>query len=467
MTTIFVCRDEPNPAVDLTVPDAEVIRVGELCSRPRQIIPLVAEEETNLVFMIHRRQTNLGAIQAAVRELGLDALGIGVVDLAELTNRQQSALACRAKLARMSHYEGSVPEQVKLAPAERNTRRNFLSLGPPVYVGAPKIDDEICVASDGCRLCASRCPVGALDWEEGSMRYNVNTCVACGICVTACPVSAIRNPVVKPSAVEAEISAAVALATVPTGIRFRCRDSSVQGEAGWHVVEVPCTGMLTIGWLLAPYLYGAIDVDAVACDQGGCRLGNGHRLQKTLADLELAVGSMQQHSLPAAEPASNVVDGWLSLPTGRLLAELHTGHRGSVSLEFDAADVGWVSIDEAACTACEMCCKICPTDALRSSVDGSGIHIWFDHRACVGCGQCVSTCPELERGAISVTRRFDGLDWAAGPKEVRHEPTPACEICGQPVAPIAMLGRIREMLGEDSSATVDLISRRCVDCRGR
>ncbi len=466
MTTIFVCCDEPNPAVDLTVPGAEVVQLDELCAKPRQIIPLVAEEETKLVFMIHRRHTNLGAIQAAVRELGLDALGIGVVDLAELTDGQQSALACRAKLARMSRYEGSAPEQVKLMPAERNTRRTFLSVGPPVYVGAPMINHDICTASDGCRICALRCPVGALDWGKGSMRYDVNTCVACGICVTACPVSATRNPVVDPATVETEISAVVDLATEPIGIRYRCRDSSVQGEPGWHIVEVPCTGMLTLTWLLGPLLHGAMAVDAVACDQGGCRLGNGRRLEEVWSDFELVLGSMPQ-PLACAKPTSSIVNGWLSMPPGHVLAELLSGEGESASLELRAADVGLVSVDEAVCTACEMCCKICPTDALRSSMDGSGIHISFDHRACVGCEQCVGTCPERDRGAISVTHRFDSLEWVAGPKEVRHEPTPSCEVCGRPVAPAAMLDRIREMLGDDSSATVDLISRRCVDCKGR
>lgn len=467
MTTVLVCTDEPNPAVNLDVPGADVFQVEGLCASPKRVIPWVPDEETDLVFMIHRRDVNLGAIQSAARQMGFDPLGIGIVDLMEVIDQEQAGLACLAKIARMSRYPGSTPEQVKLAPAERNTRRNFLSLGAPVYVGAPMIVEDTCVAEDGCRVCVSQCPAGALAWKEGVVQYDVNTCVACGICVTACPTSAVRNPVVDSPALEAEIAAAIDLTEEPTGIRYRCRDSTVSGEGGWHLVEVPCTGMLTLSWLLAPLLHGAVEVDAIDCEDGGCRLGNGQRLRAIKSDFETFLESQSPSLFPLAHQASPARGEWLSAPTGQLLAETTSGIEASLSIEFDAADVGLVAIDPAACTACEMCCQICPTDALQSVVDGSGVHISFDHRACVACGQCVGSCPEQKSGAIVMHHGFDNREWAVGRIEVRHEPTPACEICGQPVAPAAMLGRIGEMLGEGSSATMELISRRCVNCRGR
>jgi ferredoxin len=138
-----------------------------------------------------------------------------------------------------------------------------------------------------------------------------------------------------------------------------------------------------------------------------------------------------------------------------------------LSMTFDTADVGMISIDPSTCTACEMCAQICPTDALRSDPDVTGVRISFDPQVCVGCGQCVATCPELEHAAIELERRFDVSEWAAGRREVRFETTAACEICGEPVAPAAMLTRINEMLGEEAAETMALISRRCITCRGR
>ncbi len=140
---------------------------------------------------------------------------------------------------------------------------------------------------------------------------------------------------------------------------------------------------------------------------------------------------------------------------------------GFQGLEFGSAPLGMVTIDESTCTACEMCATVCPTDSLSSDRSVPGVRIEFDPRLCVGCGQCVTTCPELAAGAISLSRRFDPHEWVLGRRTVREEEVPVCEVCGGPVAPAAMLERVREMLADDAAETMALISRRCVSCRGR
>jgi len=468
MTAVFLCNDDEVPRSAVELANASVTVLNDLCLNPRQIIPMISDDETSLVMGIHSGAVNLGAVQAIARRLGWDPLSLGVFDMAGAVDDEQVRLATAASVARSSHFPGSTPDQVKLLPSDRTTRRGLLSVGAPVYVGAPMVDPSSCVAGDGCRACAAACPADALSWTGGAIEYSINACIACGICVTACPIGAIRNPSADPTAIEAEIRTVITESSDPIGIRYRCRDSQVDCEPGWHLVEVPCTGMLTVGWLLAPRFLGAAASDAVSCSVGGCGLANDQRLEMTLRDSARASEALWSEHGGAPELSQTSAETvWLAhRSTGRVL-EAAAPPASGLAISFEATDVGLVTIDPTMCTACEMCAQVCPTDALASSVNGSGVHITLDPRLCVACGQCVATCPEVDKGAISLSRQFDLSEWQLGRREVRHEPTPLCEICGQPVAPAAMLSRIEEMLGEDATATMAMISRRCVSCRGR
>jgi Na+-translocating ferredoxin:NAD+ oxidoreductase subunit B len=53
-------------------------------------------------------------------------------------------------------------------------RSNFVS----------RIDPETCVA---CGLCAERCPVKAIEVEDGSSRVDGDKCIGCGVCHPTCP----------------------------------------------------------------------------------------------------------------------------------------------------------------------------------------------------------------------------------------------------------------------------------------
>lgn len=53
-----------------------------------------------------------------------------------------------------------------------------------------------------------------------------------------------------------------------------------------------------------------------------------------------------------------------------------------------------VRIDEGRCSACELCARFCPTDALHFTTDGDGFSLAFEAARCVGCSICVMACPE-------------------------------------------------------------------------
>ncbi|MDH3305917.1 MAG: 4Fe-4S binding protein [Acidimicrobiia bacterium] len=470
MTTVLICADARMPGT-VEHPRASVITVEELCLHPTSMKSVVPDEETELVLALHRHEANLGAIQAVTRRLGFDPLAVGIVELDSLADPGELPRVLAAAIARVSHYPGSTPAQVKLLPPDRASRRSFLSIGSPIYVGAPMVDPGVCVAGNGCRICATTCPASALTWTSGAISFDVNTCVACGICVTSCPIGAIVHPTITPALVQAEIEAALAYADEPIGLRFHCRASEIAGEPGWHLVEVPCTGMLTVGWLLAPLALGAAKVDAVPCPSGGCPLNNDERLATTRRDVEVLLDGLgitaDQAGRTDSESGRLDLVGWFdSASTGRIINELAAAAtQASVTLE--SADIGSIIIDPATCTACQMCAQICPTKALRSYSAPDGVRIDFDPADCVACSQCLTICPEIDRNAITMTRGIDLADWHLGRREVRHDPVARCELCGGPVAPSAMLARIETMLGDDGQEAMALIGRRCLKCRGR
>lgn len=476
MTTIAMCAD--HHASRVVVEGANVVTASHLCWRPGQLEAMVPADETSLLLALHGSEIEMGRVQASVRRMGFDALGVGVLDLERLDDDDESLTpALVALAARMDAYPGSRPGQVKLARRpSRTTRRSLLSLGTPTYTGAPMIDESRCVAHDGCRACANECPADSLTWADASVTYDKTACIACGVCITTCPTGAVVNPVATPEAVEAEIRAAVAAATEPIGIRYVCRAGRAPFERGWHQVEVPCTAMLTVGWLLAPLLIGAGAVTSLTCDESGCEVGLSSRVTAALREAAVVLTAIGidatrldgcgHHPPLVTEPAPPGVLGPGS--TQRSIAALHVISGidpGWVPLGH--ADVGSVEIDTSSCTACEMCANVCPTDALSSVHDADGVRIDFEPRQCVACGQCITVCPEIDRGAIRLARGFDPDDWSRGRRQVRHEAVARCERCGKPVAPTAMLDRISTILGEDHPGTIELIGKRCIECRGR
>lgn len=88
----------------------------------------------------------------------------------------------------------------------------------------------------------------------------------------------------------------------------------------------------------------------------------------------------------------------------------------------------------------------------------------LDPTDCVGCERCLSSCPEKSRGVISFTPRISVGELAHGRRTVRTEQVTRCDKFGGPVAPAGMLERIRDAI-PDEEALLDLVGRRCLDCR--
>ena len=81
-------------------------------------------------------------------------------------------------------------------------------------------------------------------------------------------------------------------------------------------------------------------------------------------------------------------------------------------------------IDDALCTRCPVCVRLCPTEAIRLEMVGSGRFIRIDSEKCLDCTICMTRCPEH---AIRMEDRDEplpfGVDWT------RADPAEVARIC--------------------------------------
>lgn len=475
---VMMCGDRLAAADRELLAGSSVEVVDGLCGQPEALADL-GEEIDGLVLVLHDDEIARADVQAHIRAAGLDPLGVPTLDATEHEgdpDRFRVALAGAIALA--VAFPGSVPAHAKPVFSSRLTRRSLFTLPRPAYIAAPAIDQMICTADDGCTLCVGVCPQEAYSWVEGRIVYDKDACEPCGMCVTACPTGAITNPAATPAALAAQIEAMAVAANGPVGIVFRCRRAERQSIAGgWQIVEVPCTGMVTAPWVLAPLLLGAAQVAVLRCSEAGCDLNLDRAAEEAVgfaSDLLSAFGIGADRV--ALTPGPLVREPLPAVPVDdpfgpRSAARVYGGLRAVADSHVDdvvgaAARLGVVTIDQASCTMCTMCVQMCPTDALVGSYTEDGLlRITFDSVDCTACDQCVGVCPEVERGAIAVDHRVDFAVLAEGRVELNRSATHICERCGQPVAPTAMMDRIGDLLG-DEPALMHQLTRLCLACRG-
>ena len=470
MTTIvFVCGDQPEVTHD--VPDAVV--VDGLCRDPHQMEQLALDAD-RVVLVLHEGSYDLPRVQKALRSIDVDPLGVQITDFTPAVEAASLSVTIGGLRARAAAFVRSAPEHAKPVVPQSVTRRGFLRPPVPMYVAAPRVDHQVCVAGDGCRACVDVCPENAYQWQAGRITYDKDACVPCGRCVTTCPTGAIENPAITTAMLEAQVRALVDLADETTGIRFVCSRGVIEPRHGWSDISVPCTSMVPGSWLLACLLIGAGGATAVPCGESGCPLGldAGAIQSNDLAHAVLSESGLEPGMVTGAAIHEPIVSGEVEDPFGRaaapdvILAVAHLAQR-DVSIVHPASNIGVVEIDASTCTLCGQCAKTCPTNALVEDYEGDTVSISFDARSCVNCTQCVSECPEIKRGAISVVGRIDVAMLTAG-RQVLNEGTVAtCEICGKAIAPMTMMNRIGDLLGEEFEATMSVLKDRCLDCRGR
>ncbi len=348
-----------------------------------------------------------------------------------------------AKLERLAPSEHGKP---MLAAGERSRRALFSPRAMVTHAPVAILDGAACLGSTRCGLCASRCPVGAIDPGAPLPSIDEDACTACGACVACCPADALRLSGSSTSQIAAQLEPLIGHVD---GVVLACRSASAAAPPRWALVELPTLALVTLAWILQIRATGTM-VALAPCDQPCCA---GSRDVEELAELIVAAADAADGGAAAplhlAEPRGTA-DALLALmPDGK-----------SLTVEHSASPLGLLELDTDRCTVCGACSITCPTDALSLEEGTSAIVLKHDPQRCVGCDRCTTVCPE---DAIAVRSGIDLRRLRAGVIEVMRAERERCMVCGANLPPAPMRRRLRELLPQLGDAPPEL----CAACASK
>jgi len=355
------------------------------------------------------------------------------------------------------------------------------------FAGAVKLDAGACLngkhKDQFCTYCADVCPVDAITLTGdvfSPIEMDGTRCVRCGACVPACPTNAFSQP--RQEEEQANVSKMLEdFRSVP--VELTCPQhpgddrSKAPAEAAVDVGR--CLGSLSLSRLLAWTTSRKADVwlnDELCSD---CPIGDlrdwistevnaangflsawgreerihlvselGKRKERRVPFYDgqqpgfsrreffsalgrmmfRAVGTMVEEALPVPLPASEGDVPPERLRLRAVVAGMGTPVEDTVDLK--GLPFGNVSVGDA-CSGCDLCVRICPTDALTSVVDGDRYTLRFIEADCFGCDLCATVCPEraVEVGSVVDTHAFVSDE----PKTLVEGTIVPCEGCGAPV----------------------------------
>ncbi|MBI2554954.1 MAG: 4Fe-4S binding protein, partial [Candidatus Rokubacteria bacterium] len=375
--------------------------------------------------------------------------------------------------------EGIDPKYLKVfyLPPEGSLSRRDLLFGPltPRYDIVPAVEAEACTAWKGCAQCLTACPQQAIAMDGSAAAIDKAKCIGCGACLPACPVGAIRQPLLDPERLDADLRALLLGGeTAPQPrILLLVADGGppLEGSRSIGSLCLPSIGAVSTWLLLGAFTLGADAIAILPC-RAGCRhrcdlarweqrlsftrevlarlgiegdrllvvrrteAGRGVRL-KAFAETLAARGPHRLRGSSA--PKSNG-----RTPLADLLQHLGAlGPAPPAPLCGEGVPFGMVRVQAARCTLCGACPDRCPTGALVLYEDADSSQLLFDHARCLACEACIRICPE---GAVEVERRLECSrlgSWAV----LAEDEIVRCQRCGTSVAPKRMLRKIQSRLG--------------------
>jgi heterodisulfide reductase subunit A-like polyferredoxin/coenzyme F420-reducing hydrogenase delta subunit len=133
-----------------------------------------------------------------------------------------------------------------------------------------------------CLTCFRVCPHGAIYWDNRAVISPV-ACQGCGICASECPMDAIQLVEYADDEMEAQILAATEPQNnAPRIIAFLCQNSAYEAAEmarlfgdelpqGLQMIKVPCAGKVDVDYMLTAFQAGADGVLVFACHKDNCK----------------------------------------------------------------------------------------------------------------------------------------------------------------------------------------------------
>lgn len=416
----------------------------------------------------------------------LDPLAVHEVDAEPRRGPRRFEALVRGKLRRALAGLATPPEGIRYRfPLDRGpvSRRDLLRF--PIRrtaVPIPLLDRSACRSSWRCQRCVQACPLGAMAVGRGVPGFDRGRCEGCGYCISACPAGALRLPGVSLAELLGEVRGVLSAAGGPRVVVFDC---SARGSdplpAEAFRLALPCVGMLSLRWILAPLAEGATGIlvleSAERCH--AWHAGPRARAAVSAAQLVLSGLGVEGERVTAiasprdAEPAVRRLAGLPSLgelrdpPPGEPPPELpeilrRLAERGGETcrpVSGESLPFGVAFVDRARCSLCGVCAATCPLGALSFSEGAREVRLAFDASRCDGCRACEASCPER-----AVTIRRELRMEALGEQRLLHRGRVVrCRRCGALVASANLVRAVRAKVGGD--AKMARLFEHCPACR--
>ena len=414
---------------------------------------------------------------------GLAPLGVRVVALDILRSRrspaERSAYALRMVRAAVAALDApEAAKAVRRSVGVSLTRRGLLSGRATTWVPVVDVDAFACLGTTRCQRCVEVCPQEAMRTQGDSSGappvLDVSRCGACSACLDVCPSGALSLDGHDPGILAQQLRALLdgSDGSAAPSLVIACQNAAEplhhlgerDGLPGWLVLELPCFGGVGSAWHLAALAAGARTVQLLPCEHcmdrgfltkeltftrhlltalgdveaarragvlpvGGARLRRAIRAADGLTPL-VAETTLDLMPAPGAIETPARVAAWAVGVFERAMGG--TGQDQQLQLrviEGLGAPLGAVRAGEG-CTACGVCARFCPTQALSLRAALGGTDLVLDPSSCNGCGVCARTCPEA---VLDVVQGVDLDLLAGGSVPIAHATVAICPDCGESV----------------------------------
>jgi len=147
------------------------------------------------------------------------------------------------------------------------------------------VDEDKCVI---CLTCYRCCPHGAIYWGDKKAIISPVACQGCGICASECPMDAIQIGGFNDEEITEKVKSGVVSGNgTPRILAFCCQNSAFEaGEMadifkmqfpdGLRMIKVPCAGKIDLDYILNAFVAGADGVMVMACHPGNCKSDKGN-----------------------------------------------------------------------------------------------------------------------------------------------------------------------------------------------
>jgi ferredoxin len=310
----------------------------------------------------------------------------------------------------------------------------------------------------GCDRCVQACPVQAIELHAGAPALETAACVDCGACLPACPTDVFSQRVSPEGLLVQAAEQAYRAERLAVACAVHPNPAQCQAPVQRVLRHSRCLASLDVDHLLALTREGRRDVwlDDTSCTScaigqarrlilktaeaanillsGSSRPGNVHLVSEQPDDLRrdgasLPVTQAIPRSLARREIFARFTrlgeEAWneaftdrpsaTSIPASRqrLLRQLQAWSPApEAALPVATIPFAAVQVNSDTCSACGLCARLCPTEALR--LDKLGAHddaesaatpadqaenqnAWqlsFQPAVCIACGICALACPE-------------------------------------------------------------------------